>query len=206
MSFVHLHLHSQYSLLDGANRLDDVLSSAKEAGMPAMALTDHGNMFGAVEFYDRARRIGIKPIVGIEASVAPGSRLDKTPDNARSNHLVLLARNETGYRNLIKLSSRSYLDGYYYKPRMDKELLAAHAEGVIALSACLKGEINETILSNRTEDAEGKVKQYADIFGKENYFLELQDHGIPEQKRANEILRDLARRTGIGLVVTNDCH
>ncbi len=206
MSFVHLHLHSQYSLLDGANRLDDVLAAAKDAGMPAMALTDHGNMFGAIDFYNRARAHGIKPIIGIEAYVARGDRRERTAENARNNHLVLLARNQTGYRNLIKLTSRSYLDGFYYKPRVDKELLAQHAEGVTALSACLKGEINETILSNQTEEAEAKAREYADLFGKENYFLELQDHGIPDQQRANEILRDISRRTGIGMVVTNDCH
>ena len=206
MSFVHLHLHSQYSLLDGANRLDDVIVAAKSAGMPAVALTDHGNMFGAIDFYNRARGHGIKPIIGIEAYVARGSRLQKSAEHARNNHLVLLARNETGYRNLIKLTSRSFLDGFYYKPRVDKELLAEHAEGIIALSACLKGEINETILSNQVESAEAKVKEFADLFGKENYFLELQDHGIPEQRRANEILRDLSRKTGVGMVVTNDCH
>ena len=162
MSFAHLHLHSQYSLLDGANRLDDVLIAAKDAGMPAVALTDHGNMFGAIDFYDKAHRHGIKPIIGIEAYVAKGDRRDKNAENARNNHLVLLARNETGYRNLIKLTSRSFLDGFYYKPRIDKELLGEHAEGLIGLSACLKGEINETILSNQVEDAETRAREYAD--------------------------------------------
>ena len=154
MSFVHLHLHSQFSLLDGANRLDDVLSAASDAGMPAMALTDHGNMFGAIDFYNRAKQHGVKPIIGIEAYVASGSRKERTRASARNNHLVLLARNATGYRNLIRLTSRSFLDGFYYKPRIDKELLREHAEGLIGLSACLKGEINETILSNKVEDAE----------------------------------------------------
>jgi len=206
MSFVHLHLHSQFSLLDGANRLDDVLAAGKAAGMPAMALTDHGNMFGAIDFFNRARSHGVKPIIGIEAYVARGSRLERTAESASNNHLVLLARNATGFRNLIKLTSRSFLDGFYYKPRVDKDLLRQHAEGLIALSACLKGEINETLLANRVEEAELKAKEFADIFGKENYFLELQDHGIPDQRRANELLRDLSRRTGIGMVVTNDCH
>jgi DNA polymerase-3 subunit alpha len=206
MSFVHLHLHSQFSLLDGANRLDDVLGAAADAGMPAMALTDHGNMFGAIDFYNKAHKHGIKPIIGMEAYVASGSRTERTRASARNNHLVLLARNATGYRNLIKLTSRSFLDGFYYKPRIDKELLREHAEGLIGLSACLKGEINETILSNQVEEAETKVREFADILGKENYFLELQDHGIPDQRRANEGLRDLSRKTGIGTVVTNDCH
>ncbi len=206
MSFVHLHLHSQFSLLDGANRLDDVLGAASDAGMPAMALTDHGNMFGAIDFYNKAKKHGIKPIIGIEAYVASGSRKERTRASARNNHLVLLARNATGYRNLIRLTSRSFLDGFYYKPRIDKELLREHAEGLIGLSACLKGEINETILSNQVEEAEVKVREFADIFGQENYFLELQDHGIPDQRSANEVLRDLSRRTGVGTVVTNDCH
>jgi len=204
--FAHLHLHSQYSLLDGANRLDDVLERAKAGNMPAVALTDHGNMFGAIEFYKRARKIGVKPILGIEAYVAQGSRKDRDSTRRSNNHLVLLAENETGYRNLIKLTSSSYLEGFYYKPRIDHDLLREHSEGLICLSACLKGEVNEKITAGRTDEAEAVVRQYLDIFGPENYFLELQDHGIPEQRQANEVLRDLARRNGVPLVVTNDCH
>ena len=204
--FVHLHLHSQFSLLDGANRLDDVIGAAAAAGMPAMALTDHGNLFGAIEFYDKARKAGIKPIIGMEAYVAQGSLQDRNPSRSSSNHLVLLARDETGYRNLLKLTTRSYLEGFYYKPRVDHDLLRRHSEGLIALSACLKGEINERILSHREAEAEQTARDYADIFGAENFFLELQDHGIPEQRAANDVLRRLSRKLGLGLVVTNDCH
>jgi len=204
--FVHLHLHSQYSLLDGANRLDDVIAAAAAAGMPALALTDHGNLFGAIEFHDRATRAGVKPILGMEAYVAQGSHLERNPSRSSSNHLVLLARNETGYRNLLKLTSRSYLEGFYYKPRVDHELLRRHADGLIALSACLKGEINERILGRREAEAERIARDYAEIFGPENFFLELQDHGIAEQRAANDVLRRLSRKLGLGLVVTNDCH
>ncbi len=206
MSFAHLHLHSQYSLLDGANRLDDVLTAVREAGMPAVALTDHGNLFGAIEFYRRARRAGVKPIVGMEAYVAQGSRKTRDPTRSGNNHLVLLARNATGYRNLIKLTSRSYLEGFYYKPRVDKRLLRRFSEGLVALSACLKGEVNERILAHREERAEETAREFREIFGEENFFLELQDHGIEEQRLANEALRRIAQRTGIPLVATNDCH
>jgi DNA polymerase III subunit alpha len=204
--FVHLHLHSQYSLLDGANRLDDVIAAAAAAGMPALALTDHGNLFGAVEFYDRARQAGVKPIVGMEAYVAQGDHRDRTPGKGSSNHLVLLAADETGYRNLIKLTSRSYLEGFYYKPRVDKELLRRHSAGIIALSACLKGEINERIVANQEREAEAAAREFREIFGDGNFFLEMQDHGIPEQRLANDVVRRIAQRTGLPLVVSNDCH
>jgi len=204
--FVHLHLHSQFSLLDGANRLPDVVAAAAEAGMPAMALTDHGNLFGAIEFYNEARRAGIQPILGIEAYTTPGSRLERNPQVKSSNHLVLLAKDETGYRNLIKLSSSAYLEGFYYKPRMDRELLRRHSEGLICLSACLNGEINEKILGDRQREAETVAREFLDIFGEGNFYLELQDHGIEEQRLANEVLRKLSRKLGIPLVVTNDCH
>jgi len=205
-SFVHLHLHSQYSLLDGANRLDDLLTAAKEAEMPAMALTDHGNLFGAIDFYTRARSAGVKPIIGMEAYVAQGSRLERHAKRGRSNHLVLLAKNQTGYRNLIKLTSHSYLEGFYYKPRVDMELLRTYGEGLICLSACLKGKVNEQILANQVREAEATTKEFLDIFGKENVYLELQNHEIPEQVQANEVLRRIARRNEISTVVTNDCH
>ncbi|HLF57249.1 MAG TPA: DNA polymerase III subunit alpha [Thermoanaerobaculia bacterium] len=206
MSFVHLHLHSQYSLLDGANRLDDVLGAAKAAGMPAMALTDHGNLFGAIEFHDRARKIGVRPILGIEAYVAQGSHRERDPQRGSSNHLVLLARNETGWKNLIRLTSTSYLDGFYYKPRIDHELLRRHSEGLIGLSACLKGEINERIVGRREDEAEQTARMYREILGEGNFYLELQDHGIAEQRAANDVLRRLARKLDLPLVATNDCH
>ena len=206
--FVHLHLHSQFSLLDGANRLDDVIRAAVEMGMPAVALTDHGNLFGAIEFYEKARRAGVKPIVGIEAYVTSGDMRDRTPQTrgGGANHLVLLAKDLTGYRNLLKLSSRAFLEGFYYKPRMDKALLRRCSEGLIALSACLKGEINEQITAGREREAEALAREYLEIFGEGNFYLELQDHGIEEQRLANEALRRISRRTGIPLVVTNDCH
>jgi DNA polymerase III subunit alpha len=211
--FVHLHLHSQYSLLDGANRLSDVLVAAREAGMSAMALTDHGNLFGAIEFYKRAREVGVKPIIGIEAYVAesryppPADASAEEKSRRRpNNHLVLLARNETGYRNLIKLTSASYLEGYYYKPRIDPELLSRHSEGLICLSACLKGEINEQILANKEKEAERVARRYLETFGEGNFYLELQDHGLEEQRLANQVLRRLSRKLGVPLVATNDAH
>lgn len=204
--FVHLHLHSQYSLLDGANRISDVLEAAKVAGMPALALTDHGNLFGAIEFYEKAKEKGIKPIIGIEAYVAPAGHTDRDPSRSSSNHLVLLARDATGFRNLIKLTTRSFLDGFYYKPRIDHALLRQHSEGLIGLSACLKGEINERIISRREQEAEDTARMYREILGEGNFYLELQDHGIPEQRAANDVLRRLSRKLELPLVATNDCH
>jgi len=206
--FVHLHLHSQFSLLDGANRLDDVIGAAVERGMPAVALTDHGNLFGAIEFYDKARRAGLKPIIGIEAYVTSGDMRDRDPRTrgGGANHLVLLATDLAGYRNLLKLSSRAFLEGFYYKPRMDKALLRECSEGLIALSACLKGDVNEQIVAGREREAEALAREYVEIFGEGNFYLELQDHGIEEQRLANEALRRISRRTGIPLVATNDCH
>jgi DNA polymerase-3 subunit alpha len=205
-SFAHLHLHSQYSLLDGANRLEDAVAAAAAAGQKAMALTDHGNMFGAIDFYKKARKAGVKPIVGIEAYMAQGSRLDKDAERRSSNHLVLLARNETGYRNLLKLTTSSFLEGYYYKPRIDRELLAKHSEGLICLSACLNGEINEQILGKKEREAEAIARMYLEMFGEGNFYLELQDHGIPEQRLANDVLRRLSKKLAIPKVVTNDAH
>ena len=212
--FVHLHLHSQYSLLDGANRLDDALAAAAAAGQPAMALTDHGNMFGAIEFYKQARKAGVKPILGIEAYVASGgdrrapdegASPDEKARKRSSNHLVLLAKNETGYRNLLKLTTSSFLEGYYYKPRIDRGLLARHAEGLICLSACLNGEINEQILGRKEREAEAIARGYKELFG-DDFFLELQDHGIAEQHLANDVLRRLGKKLELPLVVTNDAH
>ncbi len=204
--FVHLHLHSQFSLLDGANRLDDVIKCAAESGQSAVALTDHGNMFGAIEFYTRAKEAGVKPILGMEAYVAQGKHTERIPGKGSNNHLVLLASNEAGYRNLLKLTSRSYLEGFYYKPRIDKDLLRDHSEGLICLSACLKGEINERIVRRQEKEAEAAACEFREIFGAENYFLEMQDHGIPEQSLANDVVRRISQRTGIPTVVSNDCH
>jgi len=203
--FAHLHLHSQFSLLDGANRLEDVLAAAAADGQPAMALTDHGNMFGAIEFYKKAKKAGIKPILGVEAYMAQGSRLDRHPDRRSSNHLVLLAKNEIGYRNLLKLTTSSFLEGYYYKPRIDRDILAKHAEGLVCLSACLNGEINEQILGRKEKEAESIARTYKELFG-DDFFLELQDHGIPEQRLANDVLRRLATKLSLQMVVTNDAH
>ncbi len=206
MSFVHLHTHSEYSLLDGASRIQDMIRVAVETGMPAMALTDHGVLYGAVDFYLQAKANGINPIIGQEMYVAARShllkegRLDRDP-----YHLILLVKDATGYRNLIELSSRAHLDGYYYKPRVDKELLAQHHEGLIALSGCLGGEVASRLLDADVAAAETAAREYQAIFG-EDYFLEVQEHGLPEQAHVNEGLRELSQRTGIPLVVTNDSH
>ena len=204
--FAHLHLHTQFSLLDGANRLDDVIGAAKEADMPAIALTDHGNMFGAIDFYDKAKAAGIKPILGIEAYVAQGDHTARDPKRASNNHLVLLARNEAGFRNLVKLTSKSFLEGFYYKPRIDHDLLREHSEGLIGLSACLKGEVTELITGGREKDAEARANEYREILGDDNFYLEIQDHGIEEQRFANEVLRRISKRSGIPLIASNDCH
>ena len=206
--FVHLHVHTEYSLLDGACRLKDLVKAARDYRMPALAITDHGNMFGAIDFYRAAMARGIKPIIGCEVYVAPKSRFEKSlkPGKETSYHLVLLVKDETGYRNLIKLVSIAYLEGFYYKPRVDKEVLAKYREGLIALSGCLKGEIPTLILDNRIEEAKKVALEYKDIFRQENFFLELHDHGIEEQKRVNTELISMGKELGIGLVATNDCH
>ncbi len=206
MSFAHLHLHTQYSLLDATNRMGELVDAAKAADMPALAITDHGNLFGAIEFYEAARRGGINPIIGIEAYVAKGSHTERDPQRSGRNHLVLLARNETGYRNLLKLTSRSFLEGFYYKPRIDHDLLRQHGEGLIGLSACLNGEVAEAIQQRDVDGASATAREYREIFGEENFYLELQDHGIPEQAAVNEVLHDMARRLELPLVATNDCH
>ena len=205
--FVHLHVHSEYSLLDGAGRIGDLIRRAKESGMPAVALTDHGNMYGAVEFYKQAKKHGIKPIIGCEVYIAPRSRFDKMAIEGESYyHLVLLAETQAGYSQLVELVSRAYTEGFYYKPRIDKELLAAHHEGLIGLSACIAGEIPSMILKGDMAAAETSAREYVDIFGRDNFFIELQDHGIPEQREANPKLVELANKLGIGLVATNDIH
>ncbi len=207
--FVHLHLHTQYSLLDGAIKLSDLFPRAKDLGYDAVAITDHGNMFGAVKFYQQAVASGVKPIIGCEMYVAPGSRFEKRSQKRgadASYHLVLLAKNEAGYRNLIKLVSIGYLEGFYYKPRIDKEVLSAHSEGLIALSACVKGEIPQLVLSGRMDEAKRALHSYLDIFGRENFYIELMRHGLEDEEKANEGLLSLARSEGVRVVATNDCH
>src|SRR6266700_3212229 len=207
--FVHLHLHTEYSLLDGACRLDRLMEKAHELKMPALALTDHGVLYGAIDFYQAARAKGIKPIIGCEVYVAPGSRLEKkTTTGGRDvyHHLVLLAKDEIGYRNLIKLATAAHLEGYYYKPRIDKELLAQHKEGLIALSGCLASQIPETILKDQLPKAREAVDWFKQTFGPENFYLELQNHGIPEQAKVNQHLIPWAKEFGLKLVATNDVH
>ncbi len=206
--FVHLHMHTQYSLLDGAIQIDQVLSEAKKYGMPALAITDHGNMFGAIDFYQKARSQGIKPIIGSEIYIAPGSRLDRTPSDAShsSFHLILLAKDLAGYKNLIKLLSYAQTEGFYYKPRIDKELLLRYREGLVALSSCMKGEVSSLISRGMLDEAEGTAIRYEEIMGKGNYFLEIQDNGIEEQKNLNRELIRISKKLSIPLVATNDCH
>ncbi|MBI5787367.1 MAG: DNA polymerase III subunit alpha [Candidatus Schekmanbacteria bacterium] len=209
VDFVHLHLHTEYSLLDGACRIEKVLEKAHEYKMPALAITDHGNMFGAIEFYRKANDMGIKPIVGCEVYVAPKSRHDKSSaaaGEAAAHHLVLLAKDLAGYKNLIKLVSAGYLEGFYYKPRIDKELLAQHAEGLIGLSACLKGEVPFQLLHGQNQQAEALAGQYCDILGKDNFYIELQENGLPDQNKVNKLLIQLANKLSLPLVATNDCH
>ena len=206
--FVHLHLHTQYSLLDGACQLETLIAKLKEYRMGACAITDHGNMFGAIEFYDLAMKNGIKPIIGSEVYIAPDSRFEKSSRGIQdaSYHLILLARNETGYKNLIKLVSIGFLEGFYYRPRIDKEILAEYSKGLICTSACLKGEIPHLINTGRIDQARKVVDEYKSIFGKENFYLEIQDNLIPEQNKVNEEIIKIARDMDIGLVATNDVH
>jgi DNA polymerase-3 subunit alpha len=206
--FVHLHNHSDYSLLDGAAPIPKLVAAAKDFGMKHLALTDHGNMFGSLKFYKECKANGINPIVGSEFYVAPGSRFIKsgTEKGNKYFHLILLARNVAGYRNLMELTSSAYLEGFYYKPRIDEELLAEHTEGLIALSACIAGSIPQAVIAGREDEALQKAKAYDELFGRGNFYLELQDHGIPEQRISNKGLIEIARKTGIPLVVTNDIH
>ena len=208
MEFTHLHVHTEYSLLDGSSKIKEITSRAKELGMKSLAITDHGVMYGVIDFYKAAKEVGIKPILGCEVYVAPGSRFDKQPGESESRyyHLVLLAENNTGYKNLMKIVSRGFTEGFYYKPRVDYEVLEQFHEGIIALSACLAGEVARFLTRGMYEDAKAAALRYQDIFGKENFFLELQDHGIPEQQNVNQQLLKMHRETGIELVATNDVH
>ncbi len=207
MAFVHLHLHSEYSLLDGACKLKNIVKIAKESGQSAVAVTDHGNMYGAIDFYKLAKSEGVKPIIGCEVYVAKRTRFDKTPEFDRENrHLVLLCKNNKGYENLIKLVSMAWTQGFYNKPRVDDEILEKYSEGLICLSACLAGELPRLILNNEYDNAKKKAIYYNNIYGDGNYYIEIQDHGIEEQKLVNKQLIKISKETGIPLVATNDCH
>ena len=208
MAFTHLHVHTEYSLLDGSNKIKEYVKRVKELGMDSAAITDHGVMYGVIDFYRAAREAGIRPILGCEVYVAPNSRFDKelTGGEDRYYHLVLLAENNTGYANLMKIVSRGFTEGYYYKPRVDMEVLQTYHEGIIALSACLAGEVQRYIIKGLHEEAKKAALKYEACFGKGNFFLEMQDHGIPEQKLVNTELLKLSKETGIELVVTNDVH
>ncbi len=204
--FTHLHLHTQYSLLDGFTRIDKLMSRCKELGMDSVAITDHGVMFGVVDFYKQAKKHGIKPIIGCEVYVAQRSRFDRENIDKRSYHLVLLAENQVGYQNLINLVSIGFTEGYYYKPRVDYEILKKHSEGIIALSACLAGEVQQRLLEGDYDEAKRTALKLQEVFGKDNFFLEVQDHGIEEQAKVNLFLQKLSRETQIPLVATNDVH
>jgi len=206
-SFVHLHVHTEYSLLDGACRIDELVGRAAQLGMDALAITDHGVMYGTIQFYRACEKHRVRPIIGCEVYVAPRTRFDREGKaDSGLGHLVLLARDDQGYRNLIRLVSASHLEGFYYKPRVDKELLAAHSEGLVALSACLAGETSALLLERRGEDARRLAACYREIFGPDNFYIEIMDHGIPEQGRVNPELARLGRDLGIPLVATNDVH
>src|SRR6476469_8410400 len=210
MSFAHLHLHTEFSLLDGASRPEELAKRVAKLGMPACAITDHGNMFGAVEFYNAMKKEKVKPIIGCEMYVAYGSRTDKAgvedqqADAGSNNHLIVLASNDAGYKNLVKLVSAGYTEGFYYKPRIDKELLREHREGLIVLSSCLKGEVSQSLAGGNYTKAKEAALQYREILGPENFFLEIQDHGIPDQQKIVPMMAKLGEETGLRLVATND--
>ena len=208
MAFTHLHVHTEYSLLDGSNKIKEYVRRVKELGMDSAALTDHGVMYGVIDFYKACRAEGIRPILGCEVYVAPNSRFDKelTGGDDRYYHLVLLAENNTGYNNLTRIVSRGFTEGYYYKPRVDMELLQEFHEGIIALSACLAGEVQRYITKGLYDEAKKTALKYQACFGKGNYFLELQDHGLPEQKMVNTALLQMSKELDIPLAATNDVH
>ncbi|MCP4688682.1 MAG: PHP domain-containing protein, partial [Desulfobacterales bacterium] len=205
--FIHLHVHPQYSLLDGAIRIDKLMKRAGEFGMDAVAITDHGVMYGVLDFYKQAHGAGIKPVIGCECYVAPRRLTDKTPlDHQGISHLVLLCENMEGYRNLSKLVSVGDIEGFYYKPRIDKELLKEHCSGLIGMSACLHGEIPTLIKQNKLEQADEAARFYQGLLGENNFYLEIQNNGIDIQEKVNEALIDMSQRLSIPLVATNDCH
>ncbi len=208
--FAHLHVHTEYSLLDGSNKISEYVERVKELGMENAAITDHGVMYGCIDFYKACKKAGINPVIGCEVYVAPGSRHDretgKSADDDRYYHLILLAENNKGYDNLMKIVSIGFTEGYYYKPRVDKEVLEQYHEGIIATSACLAGEVQKLLARGFYDEAKEVALWHEKTFGKGNYFLEMQDHGIADQKRVNPLLMRMSRETGIGLVATNDCH
>ena len=206
--FVHLHTHTEYSLLDGMARIPDMVKKAKALHMPALAMTDHGNLFAAIQFYLACEKAGIKPVIGCELYVAPGDHNEKAAHGIgeAAFHLVALVKNKTGYKNLMKLVSIGYLEGFYYKPRVDKELLAKYGKGLIILSGCLKGEVGHLLLSDELEQAERVVGSYSEMMGKGNYYLELMSHGMEEQKKVNKELVRISKKFNIPLVATNDSH
>ncbi len=208
MAFTHLHVHTEYSLLDGSSKIKEIAVRAKELGMDSLAITDHGVMYGVIDFYRAAMDAGVKPIIGCEVYVAPGSRFDRETVSGedRYYHLVLLAENNKGYQNLMKIVSKGFVDGFYYRPRVDYEVLSTYHEGIIALSACLAGEVQRYLERGMYEEAKKSALHYEDIFGKGNFFLELQDHGIPAQNTVNQGLLRLGRELSIDLVATNDIH
>lgn len=205
-NFTHLHLHTEYSLLDGACRIEGLMQRVKALGQTAVAITDHGVMYGCVDFYKAAKKAGVKPIIGCEVYVATRTRFDKVNRIDGSNHLVLLCKNETGYKNLIKMVSAGFTEGFYNKPRVDHELLEEYHEGLICLSACLAGEIPQALLAGDYEKAKNLARYYEDLFGKGNYYIEIQDHELDEQRTVLPLLVRLSRETGIPLVATNDAH
>ena len=208
MAFTHLHVHTEYSLLDGSSKIKELLPRAKELGMDSLAITDHGVMYGVIDFYKKAKEVGIKPILGCEVYVAPGSRFDREQSKGedRYYHLVLLAENNQGYQNLMKIVTRGFTEGYYYRPRVDYEILEQYHEGIIALSACLAGEIPNKILKEDFEGARAAARRMNELFGPGNFFLELQDHGIRQQTQVNSTVMRLSKELDIPLVVTNDVH
>ncbi|HWC32784.1 MAG TPA: PHP domain-containing protein, partial [Actinomycetota bacterium] len=207
-SFVHLHTHTEFSLLDGASRVSDLFEAAQRFGMPAIGMTDHGVLFGALDFFAQAKARGVKPVVGVEAYVAPRSRFDRTPGENDENyrHLTLLARNETGYRNLLRLVTDAHLEGFYHRPRIDKDLLAERAEGLIGFTGCLASEVCRLLLAGQQKKAYEAAAQYRDIFGPGSFYVELQDHGLAEQHQVLPMLVKLAKELGLPLVATNDTH
>ena len=208
MAFTHLHVHTEYSLLDASSKIKELTARAKELGMDSLAITDHGVMYGVIDFYRAAKEAGIKPIIGCEIYVAPGSRFDRENVNGedRYYHLILLAENNVGYQNLMKIVSKGFVEGFYYKPRVDFEVLREYSEGIISLSACLGGEVQRYLTRGMYEEACKSALRYQEIFGEGNFFLELQDHGIPAQKTVNQGLLRMSQELGIPLTATNDCH
>src|SRR5688500_1035574 len=209
MAFVHLHTHSEYSLLDGANRIGDLVAHVKKLGMDSLAVTDHGNMHAAWSFYEEAKAQQIRPILGFEAYLAFGPRQAREKPSwapAAYSHLVLLARNREGYRNLVRLTSIGYTEGFYRRPRIDKEVLAAHSEGLVCLAACLSGEVALSLRQGRYDEARKSAEWFAQTFGRDNFWLEIQKHGIPEEDIVTRGMLELGRELGLGIVATNDAH